>query len=179
MNVVLVSDVNTGGAATALRRLYSGLQQHEGIRAAWVHCGVAADGVGRSFAGWPPFHELLLRRLLHRFPAICDQIVWRGNGWTLRRYLVKRQPEIVNFHNLHDAYTPLVINRLPRRGYLVWTLHDMWPLTGYCCYSYNCRKYEKGCVGDCPEVNRWGQMWEDPSRGWLSKEIYCRRNLTR
>lgn len=32
---------------------------------------------------------------------------------------------------------------------IVWTLHDMWPLTGGCHYSGSCRRYEAGC-GNCP-----------------------------
>ena len=31
---------------------------------------------------------------------------------------------------------------------IVYTLHDMWPLTGGCHHSFDCKKYEQGC-GKC------------------------------
>ncbi|MFB6225496.1 MAG: glycosyltransferase [Candidatus Paceibacteria bacterium] len=35
---------------------------------------------------------------------------------------------------------------------IVWTIHDMWPLTGGCHYSFGCDKYQKNC-GSCPNLN--------------------------
>jgi glycosyltransferase involved in cell wall biosynthesis len=37
--------------------------------------------------------------------------------------------------------------RLP----IVWTLHDMGPLTGGCHHAYGCTRYEAGC-GSCPQL---------------------------
>ena len=31
---------------------------------------------------------------------------------------------------------------------IVYTLHDMWPMTGGCHHSFDCKKYEQGC-GKC------------------------------
>lgn len=35
---------------------------------------------------------------------------------------------------------------------VVWTLRDMWPLTGGCHYTLGCDNYTKGC-GRCPQLN--------------------------
>jgi len=35
---------------------------------------------------------------------------------------------------------------------IVWTLRDMWPMTGGCHYSMDCTHYEAGC-GNCEQLN--------------------------
>lgn len=35
---------------------------------------------------------------------------------------------------------------------IVWTIRDMWPMTGGCHYSMECDKYKKGC-GNCVQLN--------------------------
>lgn len=34
---------------------------------------------------------------------------------------------------------------------VVWTIRDMWPLTGGCHYAMGCERYEVGC-GECPQL---------------------------
>lgn len=34
---------------------------------------------------------------------------------------------------------------------IIWTLRDMWPMTGGCHYSMECERYEFGC-GHCPQL---------------------------
>jgi glycosyltransferase involved in cell wall biosynthesis len=34
---------------------------------------------------------------------------------------------------------------------MIWTLRDMWPMTGGCHYSMECEGYQKGC-GKCPQL---------------------------
>lgn len=35
---------------------------------------------------------------------------------------------------------------------VIWSLHDMWPFTGGCHYSYGCMQYKEGC-GACPVIS--------------------------
>ena len=34
---------------------------------------------------------------------------------------------------------------------IVWTMRDMWPMTGGCHYSMKCEKYKTGC-GNCEQL---------------------------
>jgi len=52
---------------------------------------------------------------------------------------------------------------------LVWTLHDMWPLTGGCHYSYDCEKWRIGC-GSCPHLC-------SDNNDDLTHEIWLRKEL--
>jgi glycosyltransferase involved in cell wall biosynthesis len=52
---------------------------------------------------------------------------------------------------------------------VVWTLHDMNPLTGGCHYNFGCRRFEKKC-GLCPRLDSTSE--DDPSRrSWRRKRI--------
>ncbi len=38
---------------------------------------------------------------------------------------------------------------------IVWTMHDMWPMTGVCHHARECGHFTRGC-GDCPLLRRRG-----------------------
>jgi glycosyltransferase involved in cell wall biosynthesis len=71
--------------------------------------------------------------------------------------LVKLQafrPDIINLHNLHGVgLPPAVVGELTRIAPVVWTLHDMWAITGGCCHAFDCRKFVTGCDQTCQ--SRW------------------------
>ena len=61
-------------------------------------------------------------------------------------------PDIINIHWTHGPYF-VPIHLLPQMATMrpvVWTIHDMWPMTGGCFYSYQCPKYNEGCR-NCPQ----------------------------
>jgi len=47
---------------------------------------------------------------------------------------------LVNIQHLSNINKPLI-----------WTMRDMWPITGGCHYSINCERYQLGC-GECPQL---------------------------
>lgn len=51
----------------------------------------------------------------------------------------------------------------------VWTMHDMWPMTGACHYSSGCTRFTGEC-GACPQI-----LSTDPldvtHEGWLAKRV--------
>lgn len=57
---------------------------------------------------------------------------------------------------------------------IVWTLRDMWPLTGGCHHSFECNKYEKLCF-KCPTLNSKNKF----DISWLfffRKKYYLKRS---
>ena len=57
-------------------------------------------------------------------------------------------PDIIHLHWINHAFVQ--IETLAKLGKpIVWTLHDMWPFTGGCHYSENCKAYQAAC-GCCP-----------------------------
>jgi glycosyltransferase involved in cell wall biosynthesis len=60
--------------------------------------------------------------------------------------------DIIHCHNLHGRYFDLrALPWLASSAPLIVTLHDNWPLTGFCAYPFDCQKWRSGC-GRCPEL---------------------------
>lgn len=60
------------------------------------------------------------------------------------------KPDLINLHWINFGFLRLeTVARLSRP--VVWTCHDMWPMTGGCHYSGDCRNYETVC-GCCPQL---------------------------
>lgn len=56
---------------------------------------------------------------------------------------------------------PSLIRSIPKTDPVVWTLHDMNPLTGGCHFSAGCKQFATGC-GQCPQLRDSGP--DDASR---------------
>lgn len=63
--------------------------------------------------------------------------------------------EVIHLHNIHSGYFPIsLLPALQARYPLVWTLHDLWSITGHCSYPYlhACERWKNGC-GRCPALS--------------------------
>lgn len=58
--------------------------------------------------------------------------------------------DILHFHDICSAFSPLTVHYLARRKPVIWTLHDCSPFTGGCLYPMGCEKFTKQCV-HCPQ----------------------------
>lgn len=61
------------------------------------------------------------------------------------------EPDLIHLHNIHGYYVCFIDLFKKLKEYnkpIVWTLHDCWPITGYCCYFdyLNCNKYTSKCT---------------------------------
>jgi glycosyltransferase involved in cell wall biosynthesis len=79
--------------------------------------------------------------------------------------------DVIHLHNLHGGYFPYrVIPKLSRIAPLVWSLHDMWAMTGHCAYSYECERWKSGC-GRCPILGEYPPIYTDTTRlHWRIKD---------
>ena len=94
-----------------------------------------------------------------------------------------RDSDVVHVHNLHSGFFNL--NFLTRcTKPIVWTLHDMWPMTGDCIYSNACpcwddrpnTAYNGQCIGDC-QCKRDHAAHANRERE-IKKRIYAKSSLT-
>lgn len=61
--------------------------------------------------------------------------------------------DIVHLHWINNGFFSL--NNLENiKVPIVWTIRDMWPLTGGCHYSLGCKKFYKKCE-TCPQLNSY------------------------
>ena len=77
----------------------------------------------------------ILKKIVRILALIC----------IVRIILVKRI-DVVHLHNTHDYLISCRgIKVLLKFVPVVWTLHDMWAMTGHCAYSAKCVNWKDGC----------------------------------
>jgi len=63
------------------------------------------------------------------------------------------KPDIINIHNIHSGYFETeLLEKLGDFAPVVWSIHDMWALTGHCTVTKGCSKWMTGC-GKCPNLD--------------------------
>jgi glycosyltransferase involved in cell wall biosynthesis len=86
-------------------------------------------------------------------------------------------PLVVNLHWVPRWLDlPSFLDSLPQGLPVIWTLHDLIPVTGGCHYPGDCDGFTKQC-GDCPQLKKPGPT--DATRNFfnLKERLYQRTNL--
>ncbi len=141
--------------------------------AAWLHNGLLAQGVeSRILTSGPPVDDptiftlesggrgklkRMLRTELDRLAigTLYREAKGRGVSAGLFGYNVMRSEhydwaEILHLHWINQgAFNVAALHDCPKP--IVWTLRDMWPMTGVCHYAIDCDGYKTGC-GACPQL---------------------------
>ena len=72
------------------------------------------------------------------------------SGFDLRKFDSFKSADIIHLHWVNSGFVSM--KYLPKFGKpIVWTLRDMWPMTGGCHYSLKCQRYKSQC-GKCPQL---------------------------
>jgi len=90
-----------------------------------------------------------------------------------------KEADIIHFHNLHNYFFNLYsLPEISRQKKILWTLHDMWSVTGHCSFSINCTRWKKGC-GKCPMKMAYPPIFIDTTRNICSRKekIYSRTEM--
>ena len=101
------------------------------------------------------------------------------NSFDIKRNQAFLEADIIHFHNIHGGYFNfLALPGLTKSKPAVWTLHDIWAITGRCAFSYGCDRWQIGC-GNCPDTSYYPASKNDTSKLlWsLKKWVYNRSNL--
>lgn len=61
-----------------------------------------------------------------------------------------KRADIIHLHWVNSGLVNVKHLRKIKKP-IVWTMRDMWPMTGGCHYSMNCEKYVEGC-NSCPQL---------------------------
>lgn len=140
-----------GGAARAAYRLHQGFKQIGTPSQMLVRGRFSRDRsviAEKSLLAkmGPQMNGLPLRRYPKRNRMISPQ--WFPDA--IAKQVAQINPDVVNMHWVCNGY--LKIETLAQiKKPLVWTLQDMWPMTGGCHYSEDCDRYQKSC-GQCPQL---------------------------
>lgn len=88
--------------------------------------------------------------------------------------------DLVDVHCMHSGtFSYLALPALTAGKPMVFTFHDMWPITGHCHASLECERWKTGC-GACPHPEIYPPMRRDGSAlEWrLKRRAYERSKFT-
>jgi glycosyltransferase involved in cell wall biosynthesis len=177
---------NSGGAARASFRIHEGLKR-AGVESRML-CGYVVER-GRPDIASLPEQKTLGQRAFRLAVNKIEQ--WSGLEYRLlpwkNRFLEHpfvAASNIVHLHNLHGGFfAPEVLPQLAHSRTVVWSIHDMWPLTGHCYYPdmYGCVRWKTGC-GRCPGLRQdehYPLLIDTTARLWNRKRaIYSHTDMT-
>ena len=144
-----------GGAGIAAQRLHRGLLSH-GVDSHFFHGeGSTSDP---TFKSAYQNHSFLHRNLAAIRTSIQNRKTSEGGfvtgpGWIRPTPLrdTGLQPDIVNLHWVARWLDlPSFFHSLPHNQPVVWSIHDLIPITGGCHYPKECDHFSKEC-GNCPQ----------------------------
>lgn len=183
MRVLHLSPTDTqGGAARGAYGL------HRALRAIGVDSQML---VLRKYSDDPTVHSRAtcagrigagLRDRLDRAPLRLYR--WeRENWWTVgwlpyhvRPAVDRLEPDVIHLHGVGRGAAPIELLAELGDYPLVWTLRDLWAVTGGCHYTAGCERYVSGC-GICPQLgsrssadlSRW--QWKRKQRAWSDVKV--------
>jgi len=94
-------------------------------------------------------------------------------GFDIRGLKEYRNADIVHLHWINGLISLRMLSFIDKP--IVWTLRDMWPMTGGCHYPLSCDKYQSRC-GSCPQLK--SKTDRDLSRAiWNKKRKYLPKTV--
>jgi glycosyltransferase involved in cell wall biosynthesis len=96
--------------------------------------------------------------------------------WTRKTplYDLGRPVDIIHLHSiLKWLHLPSFFDSLPAEIPIVWTLHDLIPITGGCTYTGECLGYMNSC-GNCPQL-KWPYSYDASRRFFRIKENWYKK----
>jgi glycosyltransferase involved in cell wall biosynthesis len=183
MRVVHVSPTDVeGGAPRGAYNLHKALCAAGAESLMLVQRKYSDDPTVLTPGGAPRTIYDALRDRLDRVPLRLYD--WQSHNWWTVGWLPfdvsgaihRLKPDVVQFHWVGRGAVPFKTLARVSRYPIVWTLRDMWPLTGGCHYSGGCDKFATGC-GACPQLgsrrefdlSRW--QWRRKHRAWKGVAI--------
>lgn len=186
MRVLIVNtSEHTGGAAIAAERLTEALRT-SGVEAEMLVMHPCSQKPYVLTAGTP-----LRRRaafLLERLTIWLANRLSRKNlfrvsiantGQDITRLPAFREADVIHLHWINQGMLSLRgLRRILASGKpVVWTLHDMWPVTAVCHHAQSCTRYQRKCH-DCPLLIRPGRHDLSARVFRRKQQVYGHANLT-
>lgn len=165
-----------GGGSVAMYRLHSSLLE------AGMDSKILCERKTTESPQVQVFQRSLFSKILEK---LLEQItlrlglndIQRLSSFKLKQHEAYLDTNILHFHGFHGFINYLALPALTRDKPAVFTLHDMWALTGHCSYSYDCDRWKIGC-GECPSldihpaIKRDGTRLEWKLKDWTYRQMH-------
>lgn len=167
-----------GGAAVSMCRL------NDSLRAAGVDskilCQFKTTQSSHVQVLQRPQSEILDKILKQITSRLGLNDIHRISSFKIKQHKDYINTDIVHLHSTHSGFLNyLALPTLTVNKPAVFTLKDMWALTGHCGYSFDCDRWKIGC-GKCPHLDTHPTVKRDATRlEWKLKNwIYSQSKLT-
>ncbi len=165
-----------GGGAVAMYRL------HSKVREIGIDSKILCQHKTTESPQVRVFQPSLFFKILDKFlQQITSRLglndIHRLSSFKLKHHEAYSDADIVHFHGLQGFINYLALPALTRDKPAVFTLHNMWLLTGHCNNSYDCDRWKIGC-GECPHldihptINRDGTSIEWRLKDWIYRQLH-------
>jgi glycosyltransferase involved in cell wall biosynthesis len=165
-----------GGAGRAANRLLHGLNlvgvnTHLLVQSRMTGDPYIVSAMGKLAKGLDLLRPTLDQLPLYIFgPAGLNRFATAWFPDNLVNQATRLHADVIHLHWVAKGHLRIETLRKLKRPW-VWTLHDMWPITGGCFHSWDCLRYQSRC-GACPQLNstqdqdlsRW--IWSRKQRAW-------------
>ncbi|MDE7109189.1 MAG: glycosyltransferase [Muribaculaceae bacterium] len=178
MRIVIINKSDsTGGAAVVSRRLMEALRA-QGADARMLVAEKLTDS---------PYVEKAAEGLRLKFPFLKERLgIFVENGFNretlfkidtgadglpLWRHPLVKKADAILLNWVNQGLLSLKgVARIAAMGKpVIWTMHDMWNMTGICHHAGECTHFKEEC-GDCPLMGKHGGPHDLSRRVWLRKK---------
>lgn len=112
--------------------------------------------------------KALERAQLLVYPKRLKRIFSTGYfGYNILKHKAYKEADIVHLHWINAGMIDIKILEKMKKP-IVWTMRDMWPMTGGCHYAMECERFKLGC-GKCPQLG--SEVTEDLSKKVIDRKI--------
>ncbi|EFA45085.1 glycosyltransferase, group 1 family protein [Hallella bergensis DSM 17361] len=187
MRVLLVNThERAGGAAVATRRLLEALNNN-GVKAKMLVANKETDNI--NVVGLPhPWRH----RMAFLWERLCIFLHLRFSkkhlfgldianlGVDITSLPEFQQADIIHLAWINQGMLSLkgIRNILKSGKPVVWTMHDLWPVSGICHLSLGCERFKSGC-SHCPYLPKGGGERDLSYRVWQEKNrLYEAENIS-
>ncbi len=81
-----------------------------------------------------------------------------------------KSADIIHFHNLHGSFFRLHnLVRMSTEKKLIWTLHDMWAVSGNCVYTSDAKVWRQGAAAHTRLMEYPPMLWHNARYLWEQK----------
>lgn len=157
-----------GGGAIAMNRLHNGLLE-SGIDSKILCANKTTDSPQALTLKTPRILRIIENRLQRLVLKNGLHDIHRISSFFVPQHPAFRTADVIHIHGIHGFLNYLALPLLTIKKPTVFTLHDIWPYTGHCAFSYDCTRWQVGC-GSCPYPNNHPAIQKDNTHlEWMLK----------
>ena len=177
MKVLIVNtSETTGGAAVAARRLTEALINN-GVKAKMLVRDKTTTALYTCATGnrlQNTWNFLVERGIIFAANLFSKQNLFKvsiaNTGLDITKTREFQEADIIHLHWVNQGFLSLrTLRKIFDSGKpVVWTMHDMWPMTAICHHAYGCERFKSACM-QCPFL-RHGSKHDLSNRIFLKKQ---------